>query len=64
MEIGICLSQNKMNQEKQIRIYIIDCGGKSTVLQNHPSIVHVKNLKEIFDKENVNYEGFQFPVLD
>lgn len=63
VEIGVALAHNEMNSEKKIKIYIIDCAGKNTVLQNHPSIIHVKDLKEVFEKEGVDYTGFEIPVL-
>lgn len=61
IELGICLAKNELS--KNSKIYIIGEHSKRSLMQLHPSIVHLKNLEELFEIEEINYEGFSIPVF-
>ena len=49
VELGICLAKNALL--KNIKIYIVGEYSKRSLMQLHPSIIHVKNIEELFNYE-------------
>jgi hypothetical protein len=62
IELGVALATK--TKLKKIKIFIVGKYGKRSVMQNHPSIVHVNNIKEIFDKEGIDSKDFIVPNFD
>ncbi len=56
VELGICLARNDSHQKP--RIYIVGEYGKRSLMQLHPSIVHTKNIAEVFSIENIKHDTF------
>ena len=59
IELGVSLAKKAFL--KKIKIYIVGRYSRRSIMQNHPSIVHVSNVKEIFDKEGINSKDFIVP---
>lgn len=59
VELGICLANKTLTSK--VRIYIVGEHSKRSIMQLHPSITHVKDLKEVFDIEKINSIKFAFP---
>ena len=49
VELGIAIAYQMQN--KISRIYIVGKYNKRSLMHFHPSIIHVNNLKEVFNKE-------------
>lgn len=61
IELGVVLGLAAKGEPK--RIYVIGEYDKTSFTELHPIIVHVKSLKEVFDREKIGYEGFKFPEI-
>lgn len=53
IELGIVLGMQQSG--KDVRIYVIGDYDKTSFTQLHPSIIHVKELQQVFDAEEVLY---------
>ncbi|MEI6352628.1 MAG: hypothetical protein WCO35_01700 [Candidatus Nomurabacteria bacterium] len=62
-ELGICLANNKLN-EKKIKIYSVGKYDQASLMQLHAGVEHLETLKQVFDKEGINYGDFVFPEFD
>jgi len=62
VELGVCLAKKVLS--KDIKIYILGEHSKRSLMQNHPDIIHVKDLKELFDREKVSHHDFILPEFD
>ena len=61
-EFGVCLG--RLAKGENVKVYIVGEYEKTTILQLHPKVIHLKNLQEVFDLERIDYTGFVFPILD
>ncbi|MFA6397642.1 MAG: hypothetical protein WDK96_02230 [Candidatus Paceibacterota bacterium] len=59
VELGVCLTKN--DSVKKVKIYIVGEHGKRSLMQLHPSIIHAKNLREVFKKEKIDCKNFKVP---
>jgi hypothetical protein len=60
IELGACLARISTSS-KIPRIYIIGEHSKRSLMQLHPSINHLKNMKEVFKRENIDCGTFAVP---
>ncbi|MFA6476592.1 MAG: hypothetical protein WCV68_04280 [Candidatus Paceibacterota bacterium] len=60
VELGVCLAQDKISPGS-IRIYIIGEHSKRSLMQLHPSIKHLKDVRELFEEEKIEVEDFVLP---
>ena len=58
-ELGIALAKNEVSHNA--RIYIVGKHSKRSLMQLHPSIIHVPDIQNIFEKEGIKAEKFNFP---
>lgn len=58
VELGICLARDA----GRVKIYIIGEHSKRSLMQLHLAITHVADLKELFEKEKIDYQDL--PTLD
>ncbi len=58
IELGICLARDP----ESVRIYIVGEYSKRSLMQLHPAITHVADLKELFEKEKIDCSNL--PILD
>jgi len=59
IELGVCLA--KSTTSKNIKIYIVGEHSKRSLMHLHPSIIHMDNMTEIFDREGIDHQEFQLP---
>ncbi len=59
IELGVCLALKEFSNNN--RLYIVGEYSKRSLMQLHPTIIHVNNLEGVFKAEGINYEGFNVP---
>ena len=62
IELGICLAQKSLG--KNVRLYIIGNHSKRSLMQLHPDINHVENIKELLEREKIDTANFINPVFE
>lgn len=63
VEFGVCLASKAINRDDK-RLYIVGDVEKTSLMQNHASVIHCKTLQEVFDKEGIEYTDFTFPEFE
>ncbi len=63
IELGVCLAKSTTSP-RDIKIYIIGEYSKRSLMQLHPSITHLKTLREVFEREGIDSSDFIIPSLD
>ncbi len=61
-EYGFCLSR-KLRGEN-IKLYVVGKIADASLLQLHPSVVHVEQLHEVFEAEHISLNGFILPRFE
>ncbi len=61
IELGVCLAKKELS--KNIKIYIVGGYAKRSLMQLHPDILHVKDIKELFTLENIDTQEVTMPKL-
>ncbi len=57
IELGACLARNT----GAVKIYIVGEYSKRSLMQLHPAIFHVADLRELFERENIDYQDIIIP---
>ncbi|HEY9481203.1 MAG TPA: hypothetical protein VIR98_03185 [Candidatus Paceibacterota bacterium] len=56
VELGVCLAHNSLTQKP--RIYIVGEHSKRSIMQLHPSVIHAKDIIEVFKFEGIETRNF------
>jgi hypothetical protein len=56
IELGVAFAKQAVSSD--IKIYIIGDQGSRSLMQLHPSIIHVDNLEDVFNMEKIEYKEF------
>jgi hypothetical protein len=62
IELGVCLARDQLSPGS-VKIYLVGEHSKRSLMQLHPSIIHVADLCELFEKEGIDCRDFPFPNL-
>lgn len=62
VELGVCLAAHDLSGKN--RIYIVGKHSKRSLMQLHPSIVHVTGLQEVLEEEGIDVSNFNVPEFD
>jgi len=62
IELGVCLAKDMLS--KNIKIYIVGEYSKRSLMQLYPSIIHAKNIEEVFHIEKIELRGVEIPVFN
>jgi hypothetical protein len=62
IELGICLAKKILS--KNIKIYIVGEYSKRSLMQLHPSIIHARNIEEVFNIEKIDLQGVKISVFN
>lgn len=61
-EYGVCLAAHELGHKK--KFYIICDVEKVSLMQHYKDAIHVKDLKEVFEREEIDMGDFVLPIVE